>query len=75
MLFHVYMNYLAKQAKCDVEKAVLRGENCNQIEPGTGFLQIYVKTKKVCRCFANFSSEQEHFTNGMYITAIFMLGT
>ena len=26
--------------------------------------------KKVCRCFANFSSEQEHFTHGMYIAAL-----
>ena len=33
-----------------------------------GFL--YVKTKKVCRCFANFSSEQEHFTHGIYISAL-----
>ena len=32
--------------------------------------QFYVKTKKVCRCFASFSSEQEHFTHGMYMTAL-----
>ena len=25
---------------------------------------------KVCRCFASFSSEQEHFTHGMYMTAL-----
>ena len=62
MLFHVGMIYLAKQAKRDVVK--------------TGFLQFYVKTKKVCRCFASFdsfasfSSEQEHFTHGMYMTAL-----
>ena len=36
----------------------------------TEFLQFFVKTKKVCICFANFSSEQEHFTHGMYITAL-----
>ena len=36
----------------------------------TGFLQFYVKIKKVFRCFARFSSEQEHFTHGMYITAL-----
>ena len=36
----------------------------------TGFLQFYVKTKKVCRCFASFNSEQEHFTHDMFITAI-----
>ena len=34
------------------------------------FLQFYVKTKKVCRCFANFSSEQEHFTYDMYMAAL-----
>ena len=33
-------------------------------------VQFYVKTKKVCRCFANISSEQEHFTHGMYKTAL-----
>ena len=38
------------------EKALL----CD--EPRTGFLDFYVKTKKVCRCFTSFSSEQEHFT-------------
>ena len=71
MLFHVDMVYLAKRAKCDVEKkALLLDQNRNQIEPRTGFLQFYVKTKKVCRCFANFSPEQEHFTHGMYITAL-----
>ena len=53
-----------------LNKALLLGENCNQIEPRTGFHQFYVKTKKVFRCFANFSSEQEHFTHGMYITAL-----
>ena len=26
--------------------------------------------KKVCRCFASFSSEQEHFTHGMYMKAL-----
>ena len=70
MLFHVDMIYLAKQAKRVVEKALLRDENCNQIEHRTGFLQFYVKTNKVCRCFASFSSEQEQFTHGMYMTAL-----
>ena len=42
--------------------------DCNQIEPRTGFHQVYVKTKKVSRCFACFSSEQAHFTLGMYLT-------
>ena len=60
MLFHVDMINLAKQAKRDVEKALLWDENRNQIEPRTGFLQFYVKTKKVCKCFASFSSEQAH---------------
>ena len=35
-----------------------------------GFLQFYVKTKKVCRCFASFSSEQEHFTHVLYMSAL-----
>ena len=73
MLFHVDMIYLAKQAKHDVEKKLyfeMRTVTTNQIEPRTGFLQFYVKMKKVCRCFANFSSEQEHFKHGMYITAL-----
>ena len=60
MLFHVDMIYLAKQAKRGVEKALFVDENRNQIEPGMGFLQFYVKTKKVCKCFASFSSEQAH---------------
>ena len=53
-----------------LKKALLWDEDRNQIEPRTGFLQFYVKTKKVCRCFARFSSEQEHFTHGMYMTAL-----
>ena len=42
----------------------------NQIEPRTGFLQFNVKTKKVCKWFASFSSEQEHFAHAMFITAL-----
>ena len=53
-----------------LKKALFVDENRSQIEPRTGFLQFYVKTKKVCRCFASFSSEQAHFTHGMYITAL-----
>ena len=55
-----------------LKKALLKDENRNQIEPRTGFLQFYVKTKKECRCFqiANFSPEQEHCTHCMYITAL-----
>ena len=45
MLFHVDMIYLAKQAKRGVEKSFV-DENGSQIEPRTGFLQFYVKTKK-----------------------------
>ena len=55
-----------------VVKALLRDEVRNQIEHRTGFLQFYVKTKKVCRCFASFSSEQAHFTHDMYITALIL---
>ena len=55
-----------------LKKALLWDEDRNQIEPRTGFLQFYVKTKKVCRCFASFSSEQAHFTYGMYITALIL---
>ena len=73
MLFHVDMIYLAKQAERDVENALLLDKNRNQIEPRTGFLQFYVKMKKVCRCFASFSSEQEHFTLGMYMAALIRL--
>ena len=53
-----------------LKKALLWDENRNQNEHTTGFLQFYVKTKKVCRCFASFSPEQEHFTHGMYMTAL-----
>ena len=49
------------------KKAMLSDEDRNQFEPRTGFLQFYVKTKKVCRCC---SSEHEYFTHGMYITAL-----
>ena len=50
-----------------LKKVLFVDENRNQIEPRTGVLQFYVKTKKVCKCFASFSSEQAHFTHGMYI--------
>ena len=36
-----------------------------------GFLQFNVKTKKVCICFASFSSEQERFTHDVYIAALY----
>ena len=52
------------------KKALFVDENRNQIEPRTEFRQFYVKTKNVCKCFASFSSEQAHFTHGMYITAL-----
>ena len=55
-----------------LKKALLLDEDRIQIEHRTGFLQFYVKTKKVCRCFASFSSEQAHFTHGMYITALIL---
>ena len=42
-----------------LKKALLGDENRNQINPRTGFLQFNVKTKKVCRCFASFSSDFE----------------
>ena len=53
-----------------LKKALLLDEDGNQIKHRTGFLQFYVKMKKVCRCFASFSSEQAHFTYCMYITAL-----
>ena len=53
-----------------LKKALFVDENRSQIEPRTRFLQFYVKTKKVCKCFASFSSEQAHFTHGMHITAL-----
>ena len=43
MLSHVDMIYLAKQAKRDVEKALLWDENRNQIESRKDFLPFYVK--------------------------------
>ena len=52
-----------------LKKALLLDEDRNQFEPSTGFLQFYVKTKKVCRC-ASFSPEHEHFAHGMYITGL-----
>ena len=55
-----------------LKKALLWDEDRYQIEHRTGFLQFYVKTKKVCRCFASFSSEQAHFTHDMYITALIL---
>ena len=53
-----------------LKKALFVDENRNQIVPRTGFLLFYVKRKKVCKCFASFSSEQAHFTHDMYITAL-----
>ena len=49
-----------------LKKALFVDESRSQIEPRTGFLQFYVKTKKVC----SFSSEQALFTHGMYIAAL-----
>ena len=50
-----------------LKKALLWDEDRNQIEHRTGFLQFYVKTKKVYICFASYISEQEHFTHDVYI--------
>ena len=51
MLFHEDMIYLAKQAKLDVEKKLcFEMRTVIKSNIGTGFLQFYVKTKKVCRC-------------------------
>ena len=54
-----------------LKKALLWDADRNQIEPRTGFLQFNVKTKKVCICFASFSSEQEHFSHDVYIAALY----
>ena len=61
---------LLNRSNLMLKKALLWDEDRNQIEHRTGFLQFYVKTKKVCRWFASFSSEQEHFTHGMFITPL-----
>ena len=53
-----------------LKKVLFVDENRSQIVSRTGFLQFYVKTKKVCKCFASFISEEAHFTHGMYITAL-----
>ena len=53
-----------------LKKALLWDEDRNQIESRTGFLQFYVKTKKVCRCSASFSSDKKHLTHGMLIAAL-----
>ena len=55
-----------------MKKALLCDEDRNQVDHGTGLPQFNVKTKKVCRCFASFCSEQAHFTHGMYITALIL---
>ena len=52
-----------------LKKALLWDDDCNQIEPRTGFIQFYVNTKEVCRCLASFRSEREPFTYVMCITA------
>ena len=73
MLFHEDMIYLSKQAKGDVEKKLcFEMRTVTKSNPELGFFS-FVKTKKVCRCFASFSSEKEHFTYGMYIRAIICL--
>ena len=40
--------------------------NLNQNE----IASVLCQRKKVCRCFASFSSEQEHYTHGMYMRAL-----
>ena len=36
--------------------------------PERDFFSFMSKRRKLCKCFASFSSEQAHFTHGMYIT-------
>ena len=52
------------------EFALILMKTINQIEPRTGFLKFYDKTKKLSRCFASFSLGPEQFTHGMYITVL-----
>ena len=66
MIFNVDMIDLFKQFKHKLRIALLWDDDLNQVEPRTGFLNV--KTNKVCRCFASFSSEWEPFTHG--ITAL-----
>ena len=53
-----------------LKKALLWDENRNQIKHRTGFVQVFCQNKESMQNFASFSSEQEHFTHGMYITAL-----
>ena len=54
MLFHVDMIYLAKEAKRDVKKALLKDENRNQIESRTGFLQFLCQNEESVKKFCQF---------------------
>ena len=71
MLFHVDMIYLAKQAKRNVEKNFAKEmRTVAKSNPERDFFNFMSKRRKYAAVFYSLSSEQEHFTHGMYIRAL-----
>ena len=66
MLFHVDMIYLAKHAekKLCFETRTVTKSNLER------FSSVLCQNKESMQMFCQFSSEQEHFTHGMYMTAL-----
>ena len=56
-----------------VKKALLRDKKRNQIEPQNGISSVLCQNEKIMQVFASCSSEQEHFTHGMYMLALIRL--
>ena len=71
MLFHVDMIYLAKQAKCDVEKKLcFEMKTVTKSNQEQDFFSFMSKRRKYADVLPVFSSRQEHFTHDMYMTAL-----
>ena len=64
------MIYLAKQAKRDIEKKLCyEMRTVTKSNPERDFFSFMSKRRKYVDIYCQFSSGQEHFTNGMYMTA------
>ena len=60
MLFHVDMIYLAKQAKCDVEKGFALKQETQPNQTQNGISSVLCQNEESMQIFASFSSEQEY---------------
>ena len=71
MLFHVDMIYLAKYAKCDVEKKLcFETRTVTKSNTGRDFFSFMSKRRKYADVLPVLAQKQEHFTHDMYMTAL-----